>query len=60
MENKKQPQFNTEAEEAEWYVKNQELLAERFEEAEATGKLGKGTVARLARERRNRLQRNIE
>jgi predicted DNA binding CopG/RHH family protein len=51
MANKKQPRFKTEEEEAEWWAKNQELIADRFEEARAGGKLGKGTVARLARER---------
>ena len=29
----------------------QNLVADRFEQAKATGKLGKGTVARVARER---------
>jgi predicted DNA binding CopG/RHH family protein len=51
MANKKQPHFKTEAEEAAWWAKNQELIADRFEEAKATGKIGRGTVARLARER---------
>jgi predicted DNA binding CopG/RHH family protein len=51
MANKKQPRFKTEAEEAKWWAKNQELIADRFEEAKAAGKLGKGTVARVARER---------
>ncbi len=51
MANKKQPHFKTEAEEAEWWAKNQELIADRFEEAKATGKIGRGTVVRLARER---------
>ena len=48
---KKQPPFNTEKEEAEWWTKNQNLVADRFEQTNATGKLGKGTVARVARER---------
>ncbi len=51
MANKKQPRFRTEAEEADWWAKNQVLIADRFERAKAAGKLGKGTVARLARER---------
>jgi hypothetical protein len=51
MANKKQPLFKTEAQEADWWAKNQELIADRFEEAAATGKLGKGTVAREANER---------
>ena len=48
---KKQPHFKTEAQEAEWWAKNQSLVAERFEQAKATGKLGKETVVRAARER---------
>ena len=48
---KKQPPFKTEAQEAEWWAKNQNLIADRFDQAKATGKLGKGTVARLARQR---------
>jgi predicted DNA binding CopG/RHH family protein len=51
MANKKRPPFETETQEAEWWAKNQKLIAKRFEEAKATGKLGKGTVARAARER---------
>jgi predicted DNA binding CopG/RHH family protein/uncharacterized DUF497 family protein len=48
---KKGPPFKTENQEAEWWAKNQDLIAERFEQAKATGKLGNGTVARVARER---------
>jgi predicted DNA binding CopG/RHH family protein len=48
---KKQPPFKTETQEAEWWAKNQDLIANRFEQAKAEGKLGKGTVARVARER---------
>ena len=51
MANKEQQRFKTEAEEAEWWAKNQEVSADRFEQAKASGKLGKGTVERLARER---------
>src|SRR6267154_1655485 len=47
---KKQPRFKTETQEAEWWAKNQNLIADRFEQAKATGKLGKGTVARVVRE----------
>ena len=43
--------FETETQEADWYVANQDLIADRFEQAESEGKLGKGTVARVARER---------
>src|SRR5690242_13655241 len=48
---KKQPVFKTEAQEAEWWAKNQSLIADRFEQAKAARKLGHGTVARVARER---------
>ncbi len=51
MANKRQVRFESETQEAEWWAKNQELIAERFERSKATGKLGKGTVARVARER---------
>jgi hypothetical protein len=51
---KKQPPFQTEAQEAEWWAKNQNLIADRFEEARSAGKLGMGTVARAARERASR------
>ena len=51
MTNKTPPKFKTEAEEADWWANNQEYIADRFEEAKAAGKLGHGTVARLARER---------
>src|SRR5882724_4621245 len=46
---KKQPRFKTETQEAEWWAKNQSLIADRFKQAKAMGKLGKGTVARVAR-----------
>jgi predicted DNA binding CopG/RHH family protein len=55
MPSKKMPRFETEAQEADWWARNQDFIANRFEEAKAAGKLGKGTVARLARERANRL-----
>ena len=48
---KKQPPFKTEAQEAEWWAKNQDLIANHFEQAKASGQLGKGTVGRLARKR---------
>jgi predicted DNA binding CopG/RHH family protein len=48
---KKQPPFKTETQEAEWWTKNQNLVADRCDQAKAKGKLGKGTVARVARER---------
>lgn len=51
MSNKKQPRFKTEAEEAKWWSDNQELIADRFEQAKAASKLGRGTVARIAVEK---------
>ena len=51
MTKKRQRHFKSETEEAEWWAKNQELIADRFEEAKAKGRLGKGTVERVARER---------
>jgi predicted DNA binding CopG/RHH family protein len=48
---KKQPHFETETQEAEWWAKNQDLILDRFKQAKALGNLGKGTVARVAGER---------
>ena len=42
---KKQPPFKTEVQEAEWWEKNQNLIADRFEQAKAAGKLGKVLVS---------------
>ncbi len=50
MAKKRQP-FKSETQEAEWWAKNQTLIADRFRQAGAAGKLGKGTVARIARAR---------
>lgn len=47
----KQPPFKSERREAEWQAKNQNLVAERFEQGRAAAKLGEGTVARAARDR---------
>jgi hypothetical protein len=47
----KNPILKTEAQEAEWWSKNQNLIANRFEEAKSAGNLGNGTVVRVARER---------
>jgi len=44
----KQPHFETETQEAEWWAKNQDLILNRFEQGKTLGKLGKGTVARVA------------
>jgi predicted DNA binding CopG/RHH family protein len=48
---KKELQFKTETEEADWWAKDHDLIADRFEQARASGKLGKRTVARVAGER---------
>ena len=48
---KEQPQFKTETQEAESWANNQDIIADRFEQAKTAGKLGKGTVARIAGER---------
>jgi hypothetical protein len=50
---KKRVPFKTETHEAQWWAKNQKLIAGRFEQAKVTGELGKGTVARGAQERAN-------
>lgn len=47
----KRPSFKTETDEAKWWAENQELVAKRFEQAKASGNLGRGTIARAARER---------
>ena len=51
MATRKPPRFKSEAQEAEWWARHQDFIADRFEQAKAAGKLGKGTVARLARQR---------
>ncbi|HUS06195.1 MAG TPA: hypothetical protein VMZ52_07865 [Bryobacteraceae bacterium] len=48
---KKHAPFKTEAQEAEWWAKNQDLIADRFERAKAAGTVGTGTIERIARER---------
>jgi predicted DNA binding CopG/RHH family protein len=42
----KVPEFKTEADEARWWVENQDKLAKQFKRAAAEGKVGRGTVAR--------------
>src|SRR2546428_723993 len=51
MATKRQPRFANEAEEADWWAKHQDFIADRLEQAKAKGNLGKGTVAHLASER---------
>src|ERR1700682_6428579 len=48
---KKQPPFKTEAQEAEWWAKHQNLIANTFEKAKAAANPARATVARLAAER---------
>jgi predicted DNA binding CopG/RHH family protein len=50
---KKKLSFKTDEEEAEWWMKHQDVLAERLEKAIATGKVSRGAVARQARERQS-------
>ena len=50
MANRKPPRIKSEAQEAEWWAKSQDFIADRFDQAKAMGTLGKGTVARLARD----------
>ncbi len=51
MSTSKLPRFKNEAEEAEWWAKNQDFILQQFEKAKAARKIGKGTVARIAGER---------
>ena len=51
---KKKPHFKHDAQQAAWWENNQDLVADQFAQAKAEGKLGQGTVARLAQERASR------
>ena len=42
------PAFSSEEEEAAWWDRNQEMIADRFRQAAASGQLGEGRVARQA------------
>jgi predicted DNA binding CopG/RHH family protein len=42
---KKQPLFKTETQEADWWARNQELIADRFDEAKVSGKLRQGELS---------------
>jgi uncharacterized protein (DUF4415 family) len=44
----KLPKFASEAEEADWYPAHPEFIEALFKQAEAEGKLGRGTIARIA------------
>lgn len=48
---KKKLSFKSTEAEAEWWIKHQDVLAKRLEKALATGKVSRGSVERLARER---------
>ena len=50
---KKKLSFKSDEEEAAWWIKHQDALAERLEKTIAAGKVSRGTVARLARERQS-------
>lgn len=50
MKPKKPIRFANEAQEAAWWAKNQDFIADRIEQAKAKGELGRGTVAARARE----------
>ena len=49
---KRPPRFANEGEEAEWWAANPEFVLQEFERAKAEGRLGHGTVMRMAAERR--------
>jgi hypothetical protein len=49
---KRPPRFANEGEESEWWAANPEFVLQEFERAKAEGRLGHGTVMRLAAERR--------
>ena len=42
------PKFATETEEADWWYDNRELVSQDFQQADTEGRLGRGTVARMA------------
>lgn len=44
METLKVPKFASEAEEADWWFDNREILADHFENAAEEGRLGRGTA----------------
>lgn len=51
MAERKQPPIGDEAREAEWWVQNQDSIGNWFEEAKAAGKLGKGIIAGVIRQK---------
>jgi hypothetical protein len=48
LEELKQMEFASEAEEAAWWESHEDELLEEFKKAEAEGRLGHGTVAKRA------------
>jgi hypothetical protein len=48
----KMPQFETEAEEAQWWFDHRDDLSDEFVRRAAEGTLGEGSLARFARRRR--------
>ncbi len=44
------PKFATEAEEADWWFHNQDVMLQEFRRAAAEGRLGRGTLMRRAKE----------
>jgi predicted DNA binding CopG/RHH family protein len=54
------PHFGSEAEEADWWAANPEFVLQELERAKAEGRLGHGTVMRLAAERRAARARSVE
>lgn len=47
MESRVLPEFKSEAEEAQWWFDNQSELLKDFQQADAEGRLGRGTAARI-------------
>ena len=54
------PKFASEAEEAEWWFRNPDFVLKVLERAKAEGRLGHGTVMRLAAERRAARNGSVE
>ena len=51
MTDLKVPKFATEAEEAQWWLDNDDLVSDEFQKAAAEGRVKRGGVARLLAER---------
>lgn len=48
----KLPKFKDEAEEAQWWFDNQDIVLQMFQKAKAEGRLGHGTVMKQLEEKR--------